>query len=172
MKKSVLVTGISGSGKTTVCAALQKLGHSSIDIEQVSGLYNLVNSETGKAVLGNMEQIDDNVDWVCNKVRINDLINLQQNSTTFYCGGMSNTEEVWGLFDKVNILSVSDKITRYRLSKRKNGEFGSTQKNIEWILSWKHEIEDRWLGMGGILLSAEQDPMKVAKSLVVIADKR
>lgn len=81
---------------------------------------------------------------------------------------MSNTEDIWELFDRVVILAVSDTSTLKRLSTRNTNEFGSTQANREWILSWKHEIERRWSTMGGIHVSAENAPEEVAR-LVVIA---
>jgi adenylate kinase len=42
MKKSVLITAVSGTGKSTVCKALHAMGHDAVDVESVDGLYELV----------------------------------------------------------------------------------------------------------------------------------
>lgn len=57
MRKSVLITAVSGTGKSTVCKALHVMGHDSIDIESVKGLYELVSEKTGEVIPGNLEQI-------------------------------------------------------------------------------------------------------------------
>ncbi len=169
MKTSVLVTAVSGSGKSTVCEALQDLGYNAIDIESVSGLYELVDEKTGKVLPGDLEQISDGVDWNCNKTKLIELMSAQTTDLAFYCGGMSNTDDIWDAFKSVIILIASDRTTQKRLLTRKAGEFGSTQENRDWVLSWKHDLEDRWLKMGGIQINAEHDPNKVAKAIILSA---
>lgn len=166
MKKAVLVTAVSGTGKSTVCNALLNKGFDSVDMESVSGLYELVDEKTGEIITGNLEQISEGVDWNCNKLKLKELLEAQISELTFYCGGMSNTDEVWNAFDAVVVLTVSDESTVKRLSTRQPGEFGSTETNRDWVLSWKHEIEARWIEMGGIQVDAEASPEEVAATIV------
>jgi broad-specificity NMP kinase len=166
MKTSVLVTAVAGTGKSTTCKALGKLGYDSRDIESIEGLYELVDGETGKVIPGNLDQIQDGIEWNCNKTKIEELVASQTTELTFYCGGMANTEDVWDVFDLVVILTVSDETTVQRLSTRTTGEFGSTKENRDWVLSWKHEVEQRWLNMGGIEVNAEASSEKVAQAIV------
>ncbi len=169
MKTSVLITAVAGSGKSTTCKALQQLGYNACDLESILGLYELVDEKTEKTIPGNLEQIRDGVDWRCNKVKLQSLLNNSDEELTFYCGGMSNTEEIWDVFDKVIVLTVSDTTTVLRLSSRQAGEFGSTQENRDWVLSWKHGFERRLLEAGGIPVSAEDVPAEVAKLVVKAA---
>jgi len=166
MKTSVLVTAVAGSGKSTTCKALQELDYIAYDIESIPGLYELVDEMTGRVIPGTMEQISEGVDWRCNKSKLQDRIRTETADLVFYCGGMSNTEEVWDTFDKVIVLTVSDDTTVKRLSTRTAGEFGSTSENREWVLSWKHSFEQRLFDMGGIPVSAEGNPEEVAKQVV------
>lgn len=165
MKTSVLVTAVSGTGKSTVCRALQDLGHTALDIESIDGLYELVDEATGAIVPGGLDQIRQGVNWNCNKAKLQELLATQQPGVTFYCGGMANTDEVWDVFNSIIVLVVSDTTTTLRLSTRPPGEFGSLQSNREWVLSWKHEIEDGWLAAGGIAVEAEAEPDEVARAL-------
>jgi hypothetical protein len=79
---------------------------------------------------------------------------------------MSNTDDVWDAFDLVVILTVSDQTTEQRLSTRVSGEFGSTQVNRGWVLSWKNDLENRWLKMGGMQMDAEASPEIVAQAII------
>ena len=166
MRTSVLITAVSGTGKSTVCKALQVLGHNALDIESVNGLYELVDEETNEVIPGDLNQINESVNWNCNKTKLKELIDSQDNDFTFYCGGMSNTDDVWDAFDLVVILTVSDQTTEQRLSTRVSGEFGSTQVNRGWVLSWKNDLENRWLKMGGMQMDAEASPEIVAQAII------
>jgi broad-specificity NMP kinase len=169
MKTSILITAVTGSGKSTVCKALQQLGYNASDIEAIEGLFELVDEQTGEPIPGNLEQIRDGVDWSCNKSRLSELVESCTEELTFYCGGMSNTTDVWDLFDKVIILTVSDATTVKRLSTRRAGEFGSTQVNREWVLSWKQDFERRLRDLGGIPVSAEGTPTEVARLILNVS---
>jgi hypothetical protein len=83
---------------------------------------------------------------------------------------MSNTFEVWDVFDLVIMLKVSDDATIKRLSARQPGEFGSTKINRDWVLSWKHSFEERLLAAGAVPVSAESTPREVAKLILGIVD--
>lgn len=172
MKKSVLITAVSGTGKSTVCKALQAMGCDAIDIESVDGLYELVNEKTGEVIPGNLEQISEGIDWNCNKPRLEKLVASQSSELTFYCGGMSNTFDVWDVFDLVIMLTVADTDTIKRLSTRQSGEFGSTTVNRDWVLSWKYSFEKRLLDAGAVPVSAEDTPQEIAKLILSAVDSQ
>jgi broad-specificity NMP kinase len=46
MNKSVLVTGVPGSGKTAICEELKKMGYKAYNIEDMSGFFKIVNKKT------------------------------------------------------------------------------------------------------------------------------
>jgi uridine kinase len=166
MNISVLVTGVTGSGKTTTYEALRELGYIAHDIESVEGLYNLMDEKTGAIVKGNRDQIEPGLDWNVNKSKLRKYIDAQPNDLVFYCGGMSNTDEIWDIFDKVIILIVDDTTTADRLSTRRANEFGYIPNDREWVLSWKHDLQNRWLKKGGIAVSAAPSPTVVATQVV------
>jgi adenylate kinase family enzyme len=170
MRKSVLITAVSGTGKSTVCKALHTKGYDAVDIESVDGLYELVNEKTGEVIPGNLEQISEGVDWNCNKARLEKLVESQKPELTFYCGGMSNTFDVWDAFDLVIMLTISDEATVKRLSARQTGEFGSTEANRDWVLSWKHSFEKRLLNAGAVPVNAEGTPQEIAKLILGVVD--
>lgn len=166
VKTSVLVTAVAGSGKSTVCKRLQQLGYHARDIESIDDPYELIDEKTGQRVSGDLDQLREGLDWNCNKTRLQKIVDEESAEFTLYCGGMANTEEVWNVFDTVIVLTVSDGTTVRRLSTRKPGEFGSTQANRDWVLTWKHDVEQGWFDLGGIAVSAESTPEEVARLIV------
>jgi broad-specificity NMP kinase len=56
MNRSILVTGISGSGKSAICSELKKQGYTAYDIEEMHGLFNMINKKTGKIIWLRMVQ--------------------------------------------------------------------------------------------------------------------
>jgi len=169
MKKTVFITAVSGSGKSTVCKALRELGYEAYDIESIPGLYTLVDEKTGKQIPGkNIGDLARNTDgeWVCDLEKLKSIIAGQQSEIAFYCGGTSRTEEMMAEFDHTVILRVSDETTLTRLSTRSADEFGGTEDVRKWVLSWKHRVETDWLAAGGISIDAEPEPIVVAQSVV------
>jgi dephospho-CoA kinase len=169
MKKTIFITAVSGSGKSTVCKALIKLGYEAYDIESIPGLFTLVDEETGKPIQGkDIGDLARNTDgeWVCDLEKLKSIIAKQQSEVAFYCGGTSRTEEMMAVFDHTVVLRVSDETTLARLSTRSGNEFGGTEEVRNWVLSWKHRVEADWLSFGGIGIDAEPEPSVVAQSIV------
>lgn len=169
MKKSVLITAVAGSGKSTVCKALIKLGYEAYDIESIPGLFSLLDPNTDEVLEGkDLGDLNEGLeaDWVCDTEKLKTLIANQKSEVAFYCGGTSRTEDLMAHFDSMAVLQVSDETTRKRLSTRLQGEFGDSEDTREWVLSWKHRVEADWLMAGGVGISAEADPESVAKSIV------
>lgn len=171
MKRAVFVTAVTGSGKSTVCKALQMMGHEAVDIEDIPGLFSLVHEETGQPMPhhdNSKLELVRKGDWNCNKKKLEYLISNQTADIAFYCGAASNYEEIWNLFDQVITLHVSDSTTLERLSSRKLGEFGNSDEVRQWVLTWKAELEDKWLKAGATAVGAEESPERVAANLLKV----
>lgn len=171
MKRAIFVTAVTGSGKSTVCKALQTLGYEAVDIEDIPGLFSLVHEKTGEPMQHDNSKLElvEQGDWNCDRNKLEQLIARQTEDTVFYCGAASNYEDIWNLFDQVIILRVSDKTTIERLSSRKLGEFGNSDEVRQWVLTWKPGLEAKWLEMGATAVGAEQHPEEVAANLVEAA---
>ncbi|KKW46425.1 MAG: hypothetical protein A3A43_03340 [Candidatus Liptonbacteria bacterium RIFCSPLOWO2_01_FULL_56_20] len=172
MKKSILVTGIAGSGKSTVCRELNKLGYRAHDIEDIRGLFRMLDEKTSKVFKGYNNDHLGKVRrgrWICNIKRLQKFIKSENNPLVFYCGTASNMDEVIPLFDLVVLLKSSPKVLRQRLSSRKPGNFGRTKEVQDWILSWKDRSEKTKGKMGAIVIDADGRPKEVAKNIIKIA---
>ncbi len=60
----------------------------------------------------------------------------------FLCGSIGNEHEVWGLFEKVFLLSIDEATMRHRLLTRTAHDFGRRPHELELLL--RVEQGDRW----------------------------
>jgi len=169
MNKSILITGITGSGKSAVCDELKKRGYKAYDIEIMEGLFNLVDNKTGKIVNGydnkNLEWVKRH-DWVCNRKKLQDLVRKNAKGTAFYCGTAGNLDELLFLFGKIFLLKVSPKILHERLSTRKSNDYGRTSEVQDWIIEWKDWWENHMIENGAIVIDANRDLQEVTTDIL------
>jgi len=169
MNKSILITGVAGSGKSAVCDELNDLGYKAFGIEDIDGLFTMVDQKTGKPVknfdFDNFESAKQ-TDWICDKNKLQRLMCKNSGGIVFYCGTASNIDDLLPLFDKIFLLKVNQKVLRERLSKRTSNDFGRTPEIQEWILSWKKSWEDRRIEKGAIVIDASRSLQEVAMDIV------
>ncbi len=71
--KKIYITGVSGTGKTTIAKELEKRGYYGISIDEVKDLCSWINRETGqkggwKDADMNLEFVDKH-NWICDNVK-------------------------------------------------------------------------------------------------------
>jgi adenylate kinase family enzyme len=169
MNKSILITGITGSGKSSLCSELRKRGYKAYDIENMHNLFNMVHKKTGKIAdkydKDNLEWVKQH-DWICDKNKLQELVRKNAKGIVFYCGTASNLDELLFLFDKIFLLKVSPEILRERLNTRKSNDFGRTPEVQEWVLEWKDWWENHMHEKGAININANRDLQEVVNNIV------
>ena len=168
MSKSVLITDITGSGKSAVCGELKKRGYKAYDIEIMEGLFNLIDKKTGKIVNDydkkNLEMVKRH-DWVCDIKKLQNLVHKNK-GVVFYCGTAGNLDELLFLFGKIFLLKVSPEILRKRLSTRKSNDYGRTSEVQDWIIEWKDWWENHMIEKGAIVIDADRDLQRVTTNIL------
>lgn len=169
--KSILITGFPGSGKSTICQELNRLGYTAHDIEEISGLFKMVDKATGETVkehdCDNLKQVE-NRKWTCDVDKLKELIKGEKSSVAFYCGTASNIDEILHLFDLVILLKPSLNILRRRLSSRETGKFGRTKEVQEQVLGWRDQLEGNIQNKGAIVIDADTSSREMAENIVKI----
>jgi len=173
MKKSIFITGIAGSGKSTISRALLALGYKSYDIEDdMYGLFMMVRKDTGEEYVdydnADMEKVN-NARWVCDTKKLKKLIENQTENMAFYCGITSDNLELIPLFDTSILLRVNSKILNQRLLSREGtDDYGNTEAGRQRVLSGKDEFENKMIKAGMIVIDANSYAKKVAEEIIKI----
>jgi len=169
MNKSILITGIAGSGKSAVRDELKKQGHSAFDIELIEGLFEHVHKETGKVAkewdTRNLENSKKH-NWVCNINKLKKILVKNKNDIAFYCGSATNIDEIMPLFDKIFILKADPEILRVRLTNRTSNDFARTKEVQDWVMSYKDWWEIHVSERGGEIVDANQNIEKVVNTIL------
>jgi dephospho-CoA kinase len=169
MTKSILITGVTGTGKSAICDELKNLGYKAFSIEDIDGLFTMVDKKTGKRFKNydndNFEMVKQ-ADWICDKKKLQRLMRKNSDGIVFYNGTASNLDDLLPLFDKIFLLKVSQKILRERLSTRTSNDFARTAEVQKWVFSWKKWWEDRIKEKGAIVIDASRPLREVANDII------
>ena len=96
MKKSILIIGVSGTGKSSVSGMLKELVYAACDLEEVEGLYTMFDKTTGapmtEAVWDNHNpEIVKRMKWMCDTQKLAALLDSEKSDLAFYAGSAENT---------------------------------------------------------------------------------
>lgn len=169
MKTKILITGIAGSGKSTVSKALNDLGYESHDIENIEGMFNMYRKDTGE-IYEDYDNADPekikNAEWLCDVTELKKLFDSQKSEIAFYCGIASNMKDIVPLFEKVILLQTSSDVLHKRLSFREGTEdIGNNEKGRQVILGWKDWWEGEMIKAGAIAVDANGEAREVTEKI-------
>src|SRR5262249_37857794 len=152
----IYVTGISGSGKTTVQAELTRRGYTAFDTDEdeiaqwthkVNGAITPLLADahrTPEFLLAN--------EWRAEPEPVRLLANESAGRTAFLCGHVGNEDEVWSYFDNVFQLSIDEATLRRRIATRTAHDFGRRPHELELLLAWHQIIDDHYLRLGATVI--------------------
>ena len=163
--KRILITGVSGTGKSTIAAKLAEQGYTTVDIDKAEGLCNWFNRETGDIVDYQAElnaEFVKNHTWLCDREKLEQLI--AGNETVLVFGMADNFDELEDLFDQTILLKCSPEIFLNRIMHREDNDFGK-HPEIQKLLEETHqEFEDKMIAKGAV-------PVDVSKPVIEIVEK-
>ena len=157
-KKAILITGMSGTGKSTLGKYLSQAGYTVHDIENIPGMFTTTDARTGKVLTewdtNNLEEVKHLV-FSCNKDILSQLIAQETNDVSFYCGTATNILDIVSLFDKIILLQASPDTVRHRLSTRTTHDFARSSQMQDWIIEIKKDFEDGLIQKGALVVDAD-----------------
>jgi shikimate kinase len=162
--KRVLITGMSGTGKSTVIEALAACGYKAIDTDY-GGLSELVsvpsNEPTGH---------EPGQDWVWREDRIQALLSTEDAGVLFLSGCAPNQGTFYPQFDHIVLLTAPADVLVERLTTRTNNPYGQRPGEIARVLELQHTIEPMLRQGAGVVIdtSAPLDEV-VARLLQSVA---
>ena len=164
------LTGLPGTGKTTVLSAVGSLGYSTFDSDQ-DGLTVWRNRTTWEVVthvestVHQATWLEDHV-WAIEVDRVATLADEAKTRDIFVGGAVGNESAVWSLFDK-HVCLVSDWPTlKYRLTSRTNNPYGKGRGQLEVIHGWWKSAEGRYRDYGATIVDATRPLDEVVEDVL------
>lgn len=158
MEKRYYITGVSGTGKTTITKELNKRGILAID--QDSKEYGLCSWKHNKTMedarfeYGIGKEFLEANDWYCNIEKLKKILS-ENERISFICGVAANQDEYLNLFDKVFLLQCSPEMLVKRIDGREDHQFGKHPSEKEHILNWFVEFEKDLINRGAIVINSD-----------------
>jgi dephospho-CoA kinase len=128
MPLRILITGMSGTGKSTVLERLKEKNYITVD--------------TDSDEWSRWETLPDgSADWVWREDVIGSLLANHRQGALFVAGCKSNQGKFYPLFDRIVLLSAPAEIILARVAVRKNNPYGKSPEERDLILRYLDEVE-------------------------------
>jgi broad-specificity NMP kinase len=129
----VLITGLSGVGKSTVIAGLQGRGQTAVDLDNTEW-SEWASTTTDDGVRGHQ-------DWLWREDRVSRLLDAHMDAVLFVSGCASNQVRFYPRFDHIVLLSAPAELMASRLCTRTTNPYGREPAELERALALKQTIE-------------------------------
>lgn len=129
--KRVLLTGMSGTGKSTTIRELAARGYKAVDADD-PGWSELVNVPGDPA---------SGPDWVWREDRIRELLSTEDADVLFLSGCATNQGTFYPQFDHIVLLSAPVALMTERLATRTTNPYGKHPDELAEVLDFTKTIE-------------------------------
>lgn len=133
--KRVLLTGMSGTGKSTAIGALAALGYKAVDTDE-GGLSEVVGVPEDEPT-----GLDPGQDWVWREDRIQALLSTEDADVLFLAGCAPNQGRFYPQFDHVILLSAPAGVIVERLATRRTNPYGKRPEEVARVLGLIQTVE-------------------------------
>jgi dephospho-CoA kinase len=131
--KRVLLTGMSGTGKSSVLAELQARGFKTVDTDDGGWTEQVeVLAKAGNAPA---------MEWLWREDLMARLLSTEDAEVLFVSGAARNQTKFYPRFDHIVLLSAPVPVMTERLAKRTNNPYGKDPAELAEILGFKQTVE-------------------------------
>lgn len=165
----VWVTGNSGAGKSTACAALRARGCTAVDADW-DGYNRWIHRVSGEIVTDPPYPAPpgwlDRYGWNIDRAKVESLAAGSHDTVAFLAGSVENEADVLDLFDAVVCLVIDETTLRERLATRTNNTFGRHPEELAAALRDNLEAEAIYRRRGATIIDSTLPPSEVADLIV------
>lgn len=171
----IYVTGVSGSGKSTVMNELKRRGYKAYDVD-TGGIAAFYHNESGKKV-GHAEawirtpEWRKHHSWQMSREIVEGLAEQAKTELVFLCGASANDEDMHDLFDQIIALSLSAKTLEQRLLSRTGSEYGVREDERWSALEWHKTADQDYLDMGAVLVESDGSIAEEVDEIIKISTR-
>ncbi len=166
-KFNYLITGLSGTGKSSICNIMKMKGLDAIECDTEFGQH--IDSISGQK---DPQKKQDN--WVWNRSKLTAVLVHKESEDLYLFGGSMNQHEFYDRFHKIFYLYCTNKtlIKRLdeRLERRSSARTPQQVKDLEKQLEWNSNAIDYAKHKNFILIDAEQAISITADQIILLAN--
>lgn len=140
--KRILVTGMSGVGKSTVINTLVDRGYQAVDLDHPDWSEWTESSDGEGPTPSRPGQ-----DWTWREDRVRELLKTDESEVLFVAGCAANMSAFRTEFDTIVLLSAPPAIMVERLANRLTSEYGHVPGEINQSLKFKETVEPKLRSM-------------------------
>jgi dephospho-CoA kinase len=146
--RRLLLTGLSGTGKSALVSALRARGEYAVDLD-CAEYSRWVEVEADDEMTAAESRVEPGRDWVWREDAVRDLLAVERGERLFVSGCAANMGRFLPSFDEIVLLSAPPAVIAARLRERPRGEHGSRPKERERMLSLIDSVEPRLRRVAG-----------------------
>ncbi|HUD06252.1 MAG TPA: AAA family ATPase [Candidatus Saccharimonadales bacterium] len=170
------ITGIAGTGKTTVWQELKSRGYEAYDVDE-SGLAKWQNKETGyvhpKSSVKKEQRTREFLEshsWNVSRQEVEELAVRAKDKDIFLCGAVTNEIEIRDLFKLVFALMVDNKTLKHRLLTRVGNAWGKQPHELEQTLVWQHDANEAYKKFGDFIIDSSRPINDVVNDILKVVN--
>lgn len=167
-----LITGVAGTGKSTILEELVSRGYEAYGVDE-HGFAHWHNNQTGyvypKSSVKTHHRTPEfikNHTWKISRKMVEDLVKKTEGRTVFLCGVASNDEEIWDLFTRIFALVLDEATLKHRLATRTTNDYGKTKHELEQTLEQVATSKDLYKKYNYIKIDATQPVNTIVDSIL------
>lgn len=167
--KKYFITGVAGTGKTTISLALKERGITVFDFASVPGLCywrDKITKEKSEYSPNRDKNWLDTHERICDPEGLKTLLDNQKSTVVITGVASGNQEELLGLFDKVFLLQCDPETLLKRFRTRETSVFAKGLDEQNATLEWQKKFDPHYLALGAIPIRTEGAINDVIKHLI------
>ncbi len=155
----VYITGIAGTGKSTVRAELDRRGY---EAHEVDGEFaDFFHTETGErstshTLAERTPEWRKHHDWIFMEEPLKRLQQHSQNHLVFLCGMTYDERNYWNIFEKTFALVLNDETLEQRLRGRTGNAWGGSPHELAESLALNEAQNEEYRRLGATIIDAAQ----------------
>ena len=164
------ITGVPGSGKTTVLAELTRRGYEAYDTDYFADFYDIFTGEkalNGRTAQKRTKEWRQHHEWKLPVETVAALRAKAGSAVIFLCGVTANDDDFWKEFANVFCLHVPpDEIERRLLGRPDQDDYGKNPHELAIAIEWAAYSKQQYEDLGAVIIDAAQAVEHIAQAII------